>query len=69
LAPPVILNDRPTARDVYKPVKPLQTTIRVGADRALKPSVPDAANPHLRAITAALDTSCRQGELLSMQWH
>jgi integrase len=29
-----------------------------------------AANPHLRAlITAALETGCRVGELLSLQWH
>jgi integrase len=29
----------------------------------------DAANPHLRAlITAMLDTACRPGELLSLQW-
>ena len=29
----------------------------------------DAANPHLRAvITALLDTACRLGEILSLQW-
>jgi integrase len=29
----------------------------------------DAANPHLRAIvTALLDTACRPGEILSLQW-
>jgi integrase len=29
----------------------------------------DAANPHLRGvITAMLDTACRPGEILSLQW-
>ena len=41
-----------------------------GGQRSEEERIVAVANPHLRAlITAALETGCRVGELLSLQWH
>lgn len=41
-----------------------------GEQRAEQERVFNVANPHLQAlIVAALETACRVGELLSLQWH